>query len=168
MATDLISIRPALLRDAPCLARVHEETWRATYQGIIPHLPLSRMITRHDTLFWEKAIFRSRPILVLEYDSDTVAYSTFGPSRMRGSPFDGEIYELYVRPEFQGVGFGTKLFKAVRTRLAERHLNGLVVWALADNDMACAFYLQRGGQPVSEGMEPFGDISLRKVAYAWR
>ncbi len=108
------------------------------------------------------------PILVLVYDSDTVAYSTFGPSRMRGSHFGGEIYELYVRPEFQGVGFGTKLFSAVRGRLAERRLDGLVVWALADNDMACAFYLQRGGQPVSEGMEQFDGTSLRKVAYAWR
>lgn len=168
MATDLISIRPALLRDAPHLARTHEETWRSTYQGIIPHLSLSRMIARHNGLWWERAIFKGVPILVLDYNGETVAYTTFGPSRMRGSPFDGEIYELYVRPEFQGVGFGGKLFRAARTRLEERRLHGLVIWALADNDMACAFYLQLGGQPLSEGIERFGEVTLRKIAFAWR
>lgn len=168
MSTDLISIRAALLRDAPALAETHNDTWRATYQGIIPHLSLSRMIARHSALWWEKSIFRGTPILVLDYDGSAVAYTTFGPSRMRGSPFGGEIYELYVKPEFQGVGFGSKLFKAARRKLDDRRLSGLVVWALADNDMACAFYLQLGGQPVSEGIERFEKTTLRKVAYAWR
>jgi hypothetical protein len=43
----------------------------------------------------------------------------------------------------------------------------LMVWALTDNDSACAFYLSLGGKPVAEGAERFGDISLRKVAFAW-
>jgi hypothetical protein len=42
-----------------------------------------------------------------------------------------------------------------------------MVWALTDNDSACAFYLSLGGKPIAEGAERFGDISLRKVAFAW-
>jgi len=52
-------------------------------------------------------------------------------------------------------------------RLSELRLKGLVVWALADNDSACGFYLHLGGKPVAEGAESFGDVSLRKVAFAW-
>ena len=39
--------------------------------------------------------------------------------------------------------------------------------SLADNDAACGFYLRLGGKPVAEGAERFGDVSLRKVAFAW-
>jgi hypothetical protein len=46
-------------------------------------------------------------------------------------------------------------------------LRGLLVWALADNEAACDFYFQRGGKPVAEGAEAFGETSLRKIAFAW-
>ena len=64
-------------------------------------------------------------------------------------------------------GSGEKLFDGARVRLAELRLKGLLVWALADNDSACGFYLSLGGKPVAEGAESFGDVSLRKVAFAW-
>lgn len=168
MTADLINIRSALLADAEALARTHEESWRSTYQGIIPHLALSCSIARHGPRRWERAIFTNAPILLVDYDGEAVAYATYGRGRMRGTPYQGEIFELYVRPDYQGVGFGSKLFRAARERLARRHLAGLVVWALADNDMACEFYLHLGGRPISEGAERFGDVVLRKVAFAWR
>jgi len=59
------------------------------------------------------------------------------------------------------------LFERARQRLFDLRLRGLMVWALTDNDSACAFYLSLGGKPVAEGAERFGDISLRKVAFAW-
>ena len=62
---------------------------------------------------------------------------------------------------------GEKLFDGARRRLAELRLKGLLVWALADNDAACSFYLRLGGKPVAEGAESFGEVSLRKVAFAW-
>src|SRR5262245_63899036 len=36
--------------------------------------------------------------------------------------YDGEIYELYLRPEFQGLGFGRKLFSAARRDLVQSGL----------------------------------------------
>ena len=60
-----------------------------------------------------------------------------------------------------------KLFQGARKRLVDLHLRGLLVWALSDNDCACSFYLSLGGKPVAEGAERFGDVSLRKIAFAW-
>jgi GNAT superfamily N-acetyltransferase len=168
MSTDLISVRPPRVTDCIDLAAAHEEAWRSAYQGIIPHLPLERIIARRGPGWWQRAVQRKAPILRIEFDGAPAGYATYGRSRLRNSAWQGEIFELYVRPVYQGMGFGRRLFKVTRERLTGHGLRGLVVWALADNDRACAFYLRLGGKAVSEGAESFGEVKLRKVAYAWR
>lgn len=168
MATDLISIRTAGSADAKRLAAAHEEAWRYAYQGIIPHLPLSRMIARRGPGWWQDALEKGMPALLLSFDDDLAGYATFGRSRMRGTPYAGEIFELYVGPVYQGAGFGRRLFEAARKKLAASGHRGLIVWALAENEAACGFYGRLGGQPVSQGLETFGEESLRKIAFAWR
>jgi ribosomal protein S18 acetylase RimI-like enzyme len=104
---------------------------------------------------------------VLEYDGNAVGYTTFGRSRMHHTPYQGEIFELYVSPVYQGLGFGTRLFHAARSALRDARRGGLVIWALADNEIACHFYLGLGGQPISEGAETYDKTTLRKIAFAW-
>ena len=36
-------IRPATLEDAPAIARVHVDTWRTTYAGIVPDEHLAKL-----------------------------------------------------------------------------------------------------------------------------
>ena len=167
MTTSLISIRTAKPDDAEALAAAHGEAWRLAYQGIIPHLNLERMIARRNAAWWAEAVARRSPILVLEYDGAAVGYATFGRARARRSPYQGEIFEIYVSPVYQGLGFGGRLFRAARSALIDARLNGLVVWALADNDMACAFYRALGGREVAESAESFGKKTLKKIAFAW-
>ena len=85
-------------------------------------------------------------------------YATVGPARVRGE-YEGEIYELYVTPTYQGLGFGERLFEACRYHLDARQLSGLIVWALADNMAATDFYWRRGGRPVGAGLR-----ALRRAA----
>jgi ribosomal protein S18 acetylase RimI-like enzyme len=167
MPVDVVQIRPARLKDAPSLAAAYEEAWRGAYQGVIPHLSLQRMIARRGLKWWEGAVRRRTPLLVLDFDGEAAGYVTYGRCRLGRAPYQGEIFELYLHPTYQGLGLGTKLFDGARTRLAELRLRGLLVWALADNDMACGFYLKLGGKPVAEGAESFGEASLRKIAFAW-
>ena len=79
-------------------------------------------------------------------------YANYGRNRARSLYYDGEIYELYLRPEFQGLGFGHKLFAAVRRDLVQSGLQSMVVWALSDNARAGAGVLplarRQGGRPL--------------------
>ena len=167
MATALISLRAARAQDAPELATTHREAWRYAYQGFLPHLPLERMIARRGAGWWRDSLGAGLTALVLEFDGEIAGYTTLGRSRMRGTPYKGEIFELYVRPACQGAGFGRRLFHAARAGLGARRLEGLCVWSLADNDAACAFYKHLGGREISEGFEHFGDQYFRKTAFAW-
>lgn len=167
METDVVQIRPARLKDAPALTEVYAEAWRGAYRGIIPHLSLERMIARRGERWWKGALAERRPLLVLDFDGSPSGYVTYGRSRTGRTPFQGEIFELYLHPVYQGLGLGEKLFERARKRLTDLRFKGLLVWALTDNDGACAFYLSLGGKPVAEGAERFGEVSLRKVAFAW-
>jgi ribosomal protein S18 acetylase RimI-like enzyme len=167
MNTLLIDIRPATRRDAAAVADVHYHAWMGAYSGIIPHAALQRMVARRDAKWWENAIRRSSTVLVVEFDSEVVGYATIGKNRARGLPQQGEIYELYILPEFQGIGLGTKLFAAARKRLAARGLRGLVVWVLEDNPNAVRFYESTGGVDSAESVEVFDHKALKKIAYTW-
>jgi ribosomal protein S18 acetylase RimI-like enzyme len=167
MSVAVAHIRPARPKDASALASAYEEAWRGAYQGIIPHLSLQRMIARRSLRWWEEALRKRAPLLVLDFRGEAAGYVTFGRCRLGRSPYQGEIFELYLHPTYQGLGLGERLFDGARMRLAEMRLKGLLVWALTDNDAACAFYLRLGGKPVAEGAESFGEASLRKVAFAW-
>lgn len=167
MPVDVAQIRYGRPDDAAALAATHEEAWRGAYQGIIPHVALERMIARRGPGWWRKALIKRTPLIVLDFEGEAAGYATFGRSRTRATPYQGEVFELYVRPVYQGLGLGKRLFRGARRRLGDMGHRGTVVWALADNDAGCTFYLELGGKPVAEGVENFGHNALRKVAFAW-
>ena len=162
-----IDIRPADPRDAPGIAEVHAGAWEGAYAGIIPHKSLRAMIGRRNHRWWQRAIRRGTSVLVIDLGDFIAGYATFGLNRARALPQDGEIYEIYLRPEYQGVGFGTRLFKAARSELSRHGCNGLVVWALEDNFGAMSFYAGHGGRTIAEGSETFDGQQLKKLAFAW-
>jgi ribosomal protein S18 acetylase RimI-like enzyme len=104
---------------------------------------------------------------VLAFGDCVAGYANYGRNRARSLYYDGEVYELYLRPEFQGLGFGRKLFSAVRRDLLQSGLHSLVVWALSDNEPAVGFYRALGGKAVARSSERFGARVLDKVAFAW-
>lgn len=167
MKTLLIDIRPANRKDAAAVADVHFEAWLGAYSGIIPHGALHRMIARRGVKWWENAIRRASTVLVAEFDGEVVGYATIGKNRAREFSEQGEIYELYIRPEFQGIGLGSRLFAAARKRMAVRGLKGLVVWVLEDNVNAVHFYESCGGADAGESVEVFEQKALKKIAYTW-
>ena len=167
MTTLLIDIRKAEPRDAAAIAEVHARAWEGAYAGLIPHRALSRMIGRRGTGWWRDAIGRAALVLVVEVGGKVQGYATLGRNRARELAPEGEIYELYLAPECQGIGLGRRLFEAARARLRDNGLKGLVVWAMEENQGALDFYAGRGGRDVAEGTEVFEGRALRKLAFVW-
>jgi len=165
-ASSHFEVRRGRLSDAPALCEVFRGAWNQAYQGIIPHLHLESIILRRGLDWWSSTIRSGNGVLVVQVSGSVVGYATLGSARMRGE-YEGEIYELYVTPTHQGLGFGEHLFEACRHHLDARKLSGLIVWALADNVAATDFYWGRGGRPICVGFECFGEKKLQKIAFAW-
>jgi ribosomal protein S18 acetylase RimI-like enzyme len=152
--------------DGTALAAVHQDAWRYTYAGIIPGVPLERMIARRGPAWWVRMHRRGFRAMVIDCGGTLAGYATLGRSRAPGRP-GGEIYELYVRPEYQGCGLGRRLFADARGELRRRAFGPLTVWALADNRIAVRFYRAMGGTEAALAEDRFCGVPLPKIGFAW-
>ncbi len=168
MKTLSIDVRRAEPQDARAISMAHRESWSHAYAGMIPHKPLTQMLERRGEGWWRKAADGPATLLVLDVAGVVAGYATIGLNRARALPQDGEIYEIYLRPEYQGIGLGRRLFGEGRRLLKSLGCEGLVVWCLEDSEHAMHFFRRHGGEDAAEGMEDFGGTNLRKIGFVWR
>jgi GNAT superfamily N-acetyltransferase len=167
MTSLVIDVRPARTADASQLAEVYASSWREAYSGIIPAITLERMIVRRGGAWWRDILSR-RAVLVLDVDGTVAGYASFAPARGRGQASAAELQELYLRPEYQGIGLGVKLFAATLKRIKGRGYARVVVRALAENERANGFYQRYGGRLVARTDESLGGRALPCLWYEFR
>jgi ribosomal protein S18 acetylase RimI-like enzyme len=171
-----VTLRPARPADAPGIARVHVETWRNAYAGLVPEAYLVGMTEARQTALWSAVIGRAggreaprEEVLVAETDGGRAAarivgFGSCGPSR--DPAFAGEIYTLYVAGDWQGRGVGRALLGGLFERLRRARLKDAVIWVLSGNPSRF-FYEAMGGRRVAERREAFAGTQLETTAYAW-
>ena len=162
-------LREATALDAEGIAKVHVETWQATYAGILPDRYLVQLSTQARSRYWREAIGRKTEghVLVLENaEREIVGFGNCGPARIPQPPFEGEIYTLYVTPDWQNQGLGRVLLRGLFEELAAAGMTSGFLWVLSANPTRF-FYEAMGGQPVGTRMESFAGAELEETAYGW-
>lgn len=165
----MVSVRQAFIDDAASVARVHAESWRTTYQGILPEsLVAGRALSRYEA-FWRECIEGKRALVLLaeSAQSESVGFVSFGPPREKGVSFDAEVYALYVLQAHQRRGIGRQLLAEVARRLVRQGLFTAYLWALKANP-GRLFYEALGAEELGERQAPLGDFVVREVSYGWR
>ncbi len=165
MSTRVISIRRARPDDSVMLSEVFDAAWREAYLGVIPGVALERILARRGPLWWHATIGRARPLVVMEVADAVVGYASYGRARDRALKAEAEVDEIYMAPEYQGLGLGRRLFNAVRNDAADRGMTRTAVWSLAENARARAFYEALGGRLVAQAADRIAGATLPKVAY---
>ena len=164
-------LRPAHIEDAPALARVHIDTWRSTYGGIVPEAFLAGLSYERSAARWRETLTQLSPeelVLVAEAPpGQVVGFASAGPLREPLADCDAEIYALYILQAHQSVGLGRPLVAQCARELAGKGFRSLVIWALKENP-ACGFYERLGGQRSAEKLVEIGGVSLVDVAFIWR
>ena len=154
------------MADIDELMDLREDSWREAYQGIIPHGALQSMLTGRGEKWWQASV-RHGALRVITLDEELAGYAAFGRNRHINLPYTGEIIEIYMAPVFQGLGLGKRLLEDARYQLKRMQFTPYLVWALEENERACAFYLRQGARPVGETYETFGTQTLRKIAFGF-
>jgi GNAT superfamily N-acetyltransferase len=163
-------IREAQIDDAVALARIHVDSWRTTYAGIVPDDYLASLSYDQREQTWRETLAdRGRADFTLVAESaqgEVIGFATGGPERSGNRDYCGELYAIYLNVASQRRGIGGRLFGAVVERLLSLNYDSLVVWVLAENP-ARNFYEALGGKAAFEKRIEIGGASLVEVAYGW-
>jgi GNAT superfamily N-acetyltransferase len=166
----MIRLRPAKAGDARAIARIHVETWRTTYPGMLPDKTLIDMTVDSKARSWRHALERPDvvgAVLVAELPEDgVVGFASAGHNRHANLPFAGEVHTLYVMPDWQNQGIGRQLLAGCFEALRGHGYASAVVWVLADNP-ARFFYERMGGRRAGERDETLWGALLHQIAYGW-
>lgn len=168
-----ITIRSAAPDDASAIAEVRVVTWRATYRGLIPDPVLDELDITKEADRYHEGIAKLPPeqsFLVAEVDMPrrrVVGYAIFGPDRDPNSQETGEIYALYVLPDYQGLGIGRSLVSAAKQELAERGFHRLIIFVLSNNTPSRMFYEAVGGKVEREKTIEIQGFQAEEVGYGY-
>ena len=166
-----ILVRAAIREDAASMARVHVDSWRSTYAGIVSAEYLAGLSYRNRESLWKQLLTTDRPgtsYFVAETGGDDiVGFANGGPEREGDRTYRGELYAIYILEEYQHMGLGRRLVSCVTQRLLADGFNTMLLWVLEDNHPACRFYESLGGERVGRKTVAIGGADLVEVAYGW-
>jgi len=163
-----ITIRSARPGDARGIARLDVETWRTTYAGMLSAAYLVGLSEGRREIGWRRVILREpRDVRVAVEDGNTIlGFGSCGPNR-GDRFFSGEVFTLYVAPDWQNQGIGRRLLIALFRRLVAVGRPSALVWVLRDNPSRF-FYERLGAHQVSRKAFAVGGAEIEAVAYGWR
>jgi ribosomal protein S18 acetylase RimI-like enzyme len=177
----MTTIGLATERAAAGIAKVYVDAWRSTYAALVPHRVLLGMSYQRQTREWSWVIrnrAEAQPVIVAaEANRDVVGFISCGLSRLgdraaagrfagEGDTNAGEIYTLYVLPEFQERGVGRQLLSAAFAAMVDKGYGCSFLWVLRDNPSRY-FYERVGGQAVAERRERLWGCTLDEICYGW-
>ena len=168
----LISIRPAIASDAPAIARLHVDSWRSTYCGIVPDAVLDSLDADERAETWRNQILdstRNGFVLVAEDpDRAIVGFVSGGSERTGDYPgYTGEVYAIYLDDVWQGCGIGRDLIRAGARCLNAQGHQSMLILALTQNP-ACGFYRRLGGVTIARQQIQMARTSLEEMAFGWK
>ncbi|MFP7761645.1 GNAT family N-acetyltransferase [Marisediminicola sp. LYQ85] len=143
MESELLVRRPTR-KDVATIARVHVESWRETYRGLMSDGVLDDPdLVRHRERFWSEALtnplYAQNRIAVAELDGSLVGVAMAGPALDPGGETTDQLYLIYTLATVHGRGAGASLLEAV---LDPHACTGL--WVADPNPRAQAFYRRHG------------------------
>jgi ribosomal protein S18 acetylase RimI-like enzyme len=165
-----VQIRTATVADAEGIARVHVDSWRETYQGIVPDDFLRNLSYEKRMTHWSKFLTEAEgpwKVFVAEQEGEIKGFAKVGLKRDDSFPYAGELYAIYLMKDMQGRSIGRDLFKAGLGSLKSAGLDGMYCWVLRDNP-ALEFYQYMGGREFSRKMLNIGGADLEEIAIGWK
>lgn len=156
------------MADKECIAKVHVDSWRTTYKGIIPDAFLANLSYEQFTAIWDENLKREDNfIIVVENEEGEIV--GFADSWKRASNIEENAIDLtsiYLLETYQGKGLGKLLLKELFTHYKDRGYTKVFVEILEDNKTRY-FYEYYGAEFVKTVQIKIGGKVLNESIYAW-
>ncbi|MFC6253234.1 GNAT family N-acetyltransferase [Secundilactobacillus hailunensis] len=135
-----VTIEPANENsDFDAIRQVYYQTWLATYQNQLP----STILKRLTPATWQPEQRWQNMQLALTDTNQIVGVCSYGPARLAAWSAYGELYSIYILPEYQHQGLGKRLIEPVLKALTAKYQQ-IYLEVLTTNLSAQQFYTRMG------------------------
>lgn len=138
----MTQIRYANLNDANALGEIQSLAWRAAYKGIVPDDVLEAYTPEVRGKAFEGFLTAGTSLNAIALiDGIPAGWTCFEKCRDEDAPpARGEVWGIYVRPEYWRHGIGSQLLNWTIAELKAKGYTSVSLWVLEDNISARAFY----------------------------
>lgn len=162
-----MQIRPTNLEDNQKIAAIGIKCWQEAYKDIFPdqlldNLSLEKRLEHR--LSWFN--LTNKFSILAQIEDQIIGFCDFGESR-RPQFAPGEIYSLYVLPEYKSQGIGKILSAEAIKQLRFNSLAPFIVTTLEVNLPARKFYEKLGFKEIDQIMTEVGDKFYKEIVYLY-
>lgn len=166
-----IRVRDATPDDVEGVARVHVQSWRETYAGLLSADALAGLSVEERAAMWRQAVTRVNPrarfLVAQTATGEIVGFARGGPARagedLLGT--EAEIYAIYLVDSVKRQGLGRRLMRGVFDHLGGSGFASAGLWVLTGNIPARRFYEAIGGVPGPEQPLELRGERVSEIAY---
>ena len=157
-----MTIRNMRRSDEAEVGSLYVRSWQEGYKGLLPQDYLDGL----DSWRWNSK-FTDLPGSFVITDGDIIAgHSCARPAADEAMPGWGEVWTLYVLPEYWGCGFGTALLENSVNWLNSQGYDRVYLWALEGNTRARRFYERRGFTQTTDELKcDIAGITVTDIRY---
>ncbi|MBN6206808.1 GNAT family N-acetyltransferase [Ralstonia pickettii] len=163
-----MQIRQATFQDAKAIAKVHVDSWRTTYQGIIPDSYLDSLSYEQRTELWQRNIADEGNYIVVAEDEaqKIIGFGTAGKRPENKEVNAGDLTSIYLLEAFQGKGIGKLLLTELFRYFKEQSYKKVFVEVLEENKTR-HFYEYYGAVLVKKVEIKISGEVLNELIYVW-
>lgn len=136
-----MSIRRATKNDIKQIAKIHIETWKNAYTGLVSDRLLDSLDIEERIEKWKEILSENNTVskvFVAENEGIVLGFISVGESREKKE--EGEIWSIYVDHNQYRKGIGAQLLKAGEQELLKDGYENATLWVLKGNKQGEKFY----------------------------
>lgn len=161
----MVTVREAKIEDIKDIAKVHVDSWRTTYRGIVPAEYLESLNYKEFEDKWKSCSLQG--VFVAQDEIGSIfGFASFGPIRSEQGGYDGELYAIYLLEEHQRQGAGRALLAKGSEFLIHHGFSSMFVWVIEENP-SITFYQAYTPERVAEDSFEIAGERLKEVGLGW-
>ena len=163
-----MNIRKAKFEDAASISKVHVDSWRTTYKGIIPDDFLNNLSYEKRTETWKENIAEEDNYVVVAENNEgqIIGFADAWKRETNVVKNSGDLTSIYLLEQYQGQGIGKKLFKELFGHFKQLGYEKIFVEVLEENKTRY-FYEYYGAKLIKEVQIKIGGKILNELIYEW-
>jgi len=166
----MVLVREGKPGDAFGIAKVHVDSWQYAYRGLVKEEFLNNLSYEKTVQTWEKFFAQKKGDAFIFVASDSekglVGFISGGVSRDQEFSYEGEIYAIYVAPDWQGKGIGKRLLEQAKRYFKAKGKGSFYLWTLASS-RSRRFYEACGGEWRHQKVGFIGGGEYELAGYVW-